>query len=102
MVVTKTLTMGVLAQYEIWKARCEEVQRVDIPMHKQVKLREVTRLIGEEEMVEARDRFLFETRHIPTKEDSIQKLEDWIRCVKGSIMRAAQAAGNRGMVGEVR
>ena len=99
--VTKTLSMELLAQYEVWKARYEEAQKVDIPIHKQVKLREVKRLLGEEVMVEARDRFLLETGHIPTKEDLIQRLEDWIKCVKGPCRRAAQTSVNQGTIGGV-
>ena len=58
-VTVKALACGMLAVYMIWKARCDEVAKVEQPTRKRVKLRVVMELQKDEEMVEARDRFLF-------------------------------------------
>ena len=69
---------------------CDEVAKLEQPTRKRVKLRLVTELQEDEDMVEARDRFLFGEGKVPKPEDSLQQIEDWIECVQKSKVRASQ------------
>ena len=88
MVVAGALTYGVLAVYRLWKARCEEVAKIELPTRVRVKMRVVDELREEIDMVEARDRFLFEDGNVPQCGDCLQRVEDWIECVKRAKVRA--------------
>ena len=85
--VEKALAHGVLAVYEVWKVRCDEVAKVEIPTKKKVRLEVIWELLGEKEQVEARDRFLFDDDRIPGPERSVQEMNDWIECVNKSKER---------------
>ena len=82
------LGISLLTNYEVWKERSKEVLKREPPTRKKVLLAEIARLREKGNLVEARDRFLLEPEQVPKEVDSVQVMEDWIRCVKASIERA--------------
>ena len=56
------------------------------------------------EEVEARDKCLFEEKHVPTESDSLQKMEDWVLAVTMSIKRAQEKSvvGMSSLDGKIR
>lgn len=94
-VVEKALAHGLLAVYEVWKARCDEVAKVEIPTKKKVKLEAIRELSGERDQVEARDRFLFDDDKIPGPERSVQEMNDWIECIRKSKERMQRRSLSR-------
>ena len=51
------------------------------PTKKKILLATISGLKEMGNQMEARDRFLLEPRKVPKVEDSVQRMEDWIRCV---------------------
>ena len=86
--LARCLGMSLLANYEIWKERSKEVLRREPPTRKKVLLATIAGLKDQEDLVEARDRFLMEPERVPKENDSVQTMEDWIRCIRASLKRA--------------
>ena len=47
----------------------------------------VEKLKGERDMVESRDRHLFDASKVPGEEDPVQRIEDWVEAVERSKFR---------------
>ena len=87
-VTVKALALGVLAVYEVWKVRCAEVAKIEQPTKIRVKMKVVDEIKGDKDMVEARDRLLFEKENLPKQGDILQKIGDWIESVQKAKVRA--------------
>ena len=84
------------ANYEIWKERSKEVLKVEPPTKKKILLATISGLKEMGNRIEARDMFLLELGKVPKVEDSVQGMEDWIRCVQASIKRSVRITQVRG------
>ena len=60
-----------------------------------MKMRLLEELRTRKNMVEARDRFLFEDGNVPQAGDCLQKVEDWIECVRMAKRRALREITSR-------
>ena len=89
--LARCLGMVTLANYEMWKERSNEVLRREPPTKKKVLLATISELKERGDLVEARDRFLMEPEKVPKENNSVQEMEDWIRCVQASRRRANRA-----------
>ena len=56
--------------------------------HKNVKMKVVDEIKGDKDMVEARDRLLFDKDNLPKQGDSLQKIGDWTESVQKVEVRA--------------
>ena len=82
--ISTVLGHEMLSTYDIWKKRCDEVAKLEIPGKKRAILEKVRQLLQDVYLVEARDRSLSEVRHVPIPEDSAQKMRDWMLSVEHS------------------
>ena len=87
-VVVSCMGYTLMTVYEIWKMRCKEAAKVELPTRLRCKLSEVSEMADDINLVEARDRFLFDEKSIPNEKYDLQRIEDWLISVRRSKERA--------------
>ena len=85
--VARAVAYALLFRYEVWKARCKMVMEEEQPMERRRLQEEIRDLRIRDAEVSARDRNLFEERNAPRGCNSIDKMRQWTRSVKNSILR---------------
>ena len=85
--VAQTVTFGLLGQYELWKLRNKLVE--DFALHSQQRtlVAEISLLKEKKYETGVTDRSLFLEHNIPSANDGLDRMEQWVRSVKNSIER---------------
>lgn len=71
-VVVSCMGYTLMIVYEIWKMRCEEAAKLELPTRLRCKQSEVSEIVDDINSVKARDRFLFDDKSIPNDKYDLQ------------------------------
>ena len=85
--VAQTVAYGLLGVRAVWKLRCEMVNDAALSSQLRKLMAEVEVLKMKRDEVGAADRGLFRIQNIPNAEKGIDKIDQWVRSVRNSIVR---------------
>ena len=88
--IAQTLAYCLLCKYELWKLRSTRVAEVALPVEERALWSEIEELRQKSGEVSSRDRGLFLERNMPKRNDSKDKMKEWVRGVRGSMERMAE------------
>ena len=97
--VARALSYGMLFSNELWKLRCQEVMKKELPAEEKRIREQIAQLKERSTEVSIRDRKLFDERNAPSDGDSLDRMVQWVRSVENSIerMKKVENRGNRRM-----
>ena len=85
--VARAVAYALLFRYEVWKLRCKEVLKIELPAAEKAEYEAVERLREMRMDVGVGDRRLFEQRNVPKPGDALDHMKQWVRSVENAILR---------------
>ena len=88
--VARAIAYTLLFRYEVWKLRCREVLKIELPARQKSAYESVERLRGMRTDVGVADRRLFKERNLPKPGDTLDQMKQWVWSVENEILRRGQ------------